>query len=219
MREKQLCRHQGQWRRRRRRRCSRHQSRDSPAARDEDHGEAGCPPAAHGDPWWSRYPPAAQGGPTQEDAWSRLWPLGELALEQASGRSCGPMERGAHPGAGLLAGLVTLWGAHAGAACSWRTAPHGKDPRWSSSWRTVSCGRDLTLEQGRSVRSPPPEEEEVAETTCDALTVTPIPHPPAPLRGRRQRNSRKKGGVGGRCFKIWFCFSLSYSDLIGDKLN
>ena len=29
----------------------------------------------------------------------------------------------------------------------------------------------------------------------------------------------KKGGVGGRCvFKIWFCFSLSYSDLIGNKL-
>jgi len=38
------------------------------------------------------------------------------------------------------------------------------------------------------VRSPPPEEEGAAETTCDGLTVTPIPHPPAPLRGRRERN-------------------------------
>jgi len=30
-------------------------------------------------------------------------------LEQASGRTCGPVERGAHAEAGLLAGLVTLW--------------------------------------------------------------------------------------------------------------
>jgi len=80
------------------------------------------------------------------------------------------------------------------------------------------------LEQGQSVRSPPPEEEGAAETTCDELTVTPIPRPPAPLEGRRQRNGseaepRKKGGVGGRCLKIWFCFSLSSSDLTGDELN
>jgi len=30
---------------------------------------------------------------------------------------------------------------------------------------------------------------------------------------------RKKGGVGGRGFKIYFYFSLSYSDLVGDKLH
>jgi len=67
--------------------------------------------------------------------------------------------------------------------------------------------RDLTLEQGQSVRSPPPEEEGAAETTCDELTATPIPCPPAPLSGRRERNGseaepRKKGEVGVRCFKI-----------------
>jgi len=45
------------------RKCSRHRSRGAPAARDEDHGEAGCPPAAHGGPWWSRSPPAVCGGP------------------------------------------------------------------------------------------------------------------------------------------------------------
>jgi len=50
-------------------------------------------------------------------------------------------------------------------------------------WRTVSPERDLTLEQGQSVRSPPPEEEGVAETTCDELTATPIPRPPVPLGG------------------------------------
>jgi len=38
------------------------------------------------------------------------------------------------------------------------------------------------------VRSPPPEEEEVAETMCDELTVTLIPCPSAPLGGRRERN-------------------------------
>jgi len=57
------------------RRCSRHQSRDSPAARGEDHGEAGCAPAAHGGPQWSRSPPAACGrDPTLEqvDAQRRL---------------------------------------------------------------------------------------------------------------------------------------------------
>jgi len=45
-------------------------------------------------------------------------PMGSPALEQAPGRTCRPVERGAHAGAGLLAGLLTLWGTHAGAACS-----------------------------------------------------------------------------------------------------
>jgi len=80
------------------------------------------------------------------------------------------------------------------------------------------------LEQGKSVRSPSPEEEGVAETKCGKLTITLIPRPPALLGGRRERKGievepTKKGGVGGRCFKIWFYFSLSYSDSIGDELN
>jgi len=50
-------------------------------------------------------------------------------------------------------------------------------------WRNVSHERDLTLEQGQSVRSPPPEEEGAAETKCGELTVTPIPHPPVLLVG------------------------------------
>jgi len=45
-------------------------------------------------------------------------PVGSPTLEQAPARTCGPMERGAHTGAGLLAGLVTPWGTHAGAACA-----------------------------------------------------------------------------------------------------
>jgi len=41
------------------------------------------------------------------------------------------------------------------------------------------------LGQGKGVRSPPPEEAGEAETTCDELTVTAIPHPPAHLREER----------------------------------
>jgi len=36
--------------------------------------------------------------------------MGNPALEQVAARTCRPMERGAHAGAGLLAELVTLWG-------------------------------------------------------------------------------------------------------------
>ena len=57
------------------------------------------------------------------------------------------------------------------------------------------------LEQGTDERSPPPEDEEAAETTCDELTVTPVPRPPVPLRGaeveaRSEVEPRKMGGVG-----------------------
>jgi len=41
------------------------------------------------------------------------------------------------------------------------------------------------LEPGKSVRSPLPEEEDAAETMCDELTVTPIPHHPVQIGGRR----------------------------------
>ena len=108
---------------------------------------------------------------------------------------------------------------------SWRTAARGKHSRCRSLWRTVCRGRVPTVEQEKSVRSPPPEEEGAAETTCDELTATPIPVPLCCCGGggrgiRSKAEPGKKGGVGGRCvFKIWFCFSLSYSDLIGNKLN
>ena len=80
------------------------------------------------------------------------------------------------------------------------------------------------LDQGKSVRSPPPEEERAAETMCDEQTTTPIPHPPAPLRREEVENSGVKLSLGRNeawgegVFKICFYFSLSYSDLIGNKL-
>jgi len=58
------------------------------------------------------------------------------------------------------------------------------------------------------VRSPPPEEEGAAETRCDELILSPISHSPVPLSGEKVNGSevepRKKGGMGVRCFKIWF---------------
>ena len=195
--EKQLCRpkvsEEGGGRT-----CFKQQSRDSPAARGEDHGEAGCLPPA------MEVYGAADFRPTLEqgDAWRRLWSCGELALEQAPARTCGPVERGAHAGARLLAGLVTPWGTHAEAICSWRTASRGKEPHWRNSWRSVSLGGDPTLEQGQRVK----------RKEWQRLHVTNWPQPPFPDPlhssgvGSREFESEvnhgKKGGVGGRCSKM-----------------
>ena len=46
--------------------------------------------------------------------------------------------------------------------------------------------------------SPPPPEEEGAAETCDELTQTPIPRPPAPLRGEEVEKIRSKAWEEGR---------------------
>ena len=97
-------------------------------------------------------------------------------------------------------------------------AVNGKDSHWRSSWRTVSCGRDPTLEQGKSVRSPPSEEEGAAETTCDELTATSIPHPPCAAQGEEVEKSGMKLSWGRR--EGWgegvlrFAFISHYPSLI-----
>jgi len=69
------------------------------------------------------------------------------------------------------------------------------------------------------------EQEGVADTRCDGLTTTPIPHLPAPCGGRKETKLGVRLSLGSKegweegIFKIRFYFSLSYSDLIGDKLN
>ena len=186
----------------------------------KDNGEAGCPPAVHGGPW-SRYPPVDHGRdptPEQGDVWRRLWPHGEPVLEQAPARTCGRVERGAPTRAGLLAGLVTLWGTHAGAACSWGTAPCGRDPRWGSLWRTVGRGRDPTLEQGKGVRRKEQKRQHVMNWPQPAF------HVPLHCLGGGGREFRsevkptKKGGVGGEVF-LRFGFISHYSTLMWLVIN
>jgi len=66
-------------------------------------------------------------------------------------------------------------------------------------WRTVSHWRHLTLEQKKSVRSPPPEEEGAAKTMCDRQTANPIPCPLAPLGGgEKVEHSGVKLSLGRR---------------------
>ena len=78
------------------------------------------------------------------------------------------------------------------------------------------------LEQGNDERSPPPEDKEAAETPCAELTITPIPHPPVPLRGEEveagsEVELRKMGGVGGGVLR--FDFFSHYSVLPSNKLD
>lgn len=76
-------------------------------------------------------------------------------------------------------------------------------------------GRDPTLEQGKCVGSPLPEEEGSADTMCNELTMTRITHLPALLcRGTKEIGSKVKpeeGGLGEGILKIRGYFSLSYS--------
>jgi len=48
------------------------------------------------------------------------------------------------------------------------------------------------LEQGRSVKSPLPEEEGAVQTTCDELTTAPISHPLVLLGREETENSGVK---------------------------
>ena len=116
-------------------------------------------------------------------------------------------ERGAHTGAGLLAGLVThggptleqsvpeglhhVEGTHAGAVCE-ELQPVG---------RTHGEVQEVPME-GLS----PSEEEGAAETMCDELTATPIPYSPAHCWGGGGREIgsevEPRGEKGGKCFKI-----------------
>jgi len=145
MREKQLCRHQGQWGRRGRR-CSRHWSRDSLAARGEDHGEAGFPPCSPLRSMMEQISMCSLWKTPHRSRWVHpkeavtLWRASTGAGSWLDLRPHG--DRGPHTRTHLLAGLVTSWSIHAGALCCWWTAPYGKDPRWSNLWRTAAYGKD-----------------------------------------------------------------------------
>jgi len=72
---------------------------------------------------------------------------------------------------------------HTGAACE-ELQPVGRTHIGEVHGELSTVGRTPRWSRG-SVRSPPPKEEGVAETTCGELTVTPIPRPPVLLGGRR----------------------------------
>jgi len=68
-------------------------------------------------------------------------------LEQAPGRTCSPMERGVHAGAGLLAGLVTLWGPTLELSVPEGLHPMGRDPTPEQFLKNCSPLEELTLEK------------------------------------------------------------------------
>ena len=165
-REERECRHQGQCRRRRRRRCSRHWRRDSLAACGQDHVEAGCAPAAHGGPWWSRSPPEAHGethtgaGGCLKDvtlwgaragggSWQELWTCGERSPHRSrfTGRTC---DRAGNP----------CWNSLFLKDCTpWKGSTLEQFMKNCTLWEwpmmrkfVESCVRDPTLEQGKSVQ-------------------------------------------------------------------
>jgi len=72
---------------------------------------------------------------------------------------------------------------HAGAVCE-ELQPVGRTYVGEVCGELSPMKGTFTLEQEKSVRSLPPEGQGAAETKCDELTITPITHPPAPVRGR-----------------------------------
>lgn len=80
--EKQLCRHQDQWRSRERR-CFRYQTTDSPAVLGVEHSDADGSAEAHGSLQWSRYSCSLQRTTCQ-----RICPEGSSNLWRAHLGSC-----------------------------------------------------------------------------------------------------------------------------------
>ena len=107
--------------------------------------------------------------------------------ELAPGRNGGP-QRGVHTGVGfrggtmleqsLPEGLYLMEGTHTTAVLE-ELQPMGRT-------HVVQFMKDSILWEGpHAGKEEECEEEGAAETTCDELTATPIPHPPAMLRGSK----------------------------------
>lgn len=203
--EKQTHTHQGQSGRRERR-CSRHWTR-FPRSPGEEDGEAGCSPLTH-ESGADIHP---SDGPLSGAVitWRRLWLCGDPTLEQAPGRTCGPVQWGAHAGAVLLARFVNTgeptqavpegWrGVNPCWIRLWRTAAPGEDQHGKSLLRTVSHGRDHALHQEKNVRGPSSEKEGASMITCDELTIDAIPQTPAALWREERENLRVKFCSGRR---------------------
>lgn len=111
--KEQIWKLQDQWNRRERR-CSRHQSKDSLAAHDEDHTKAAVPMQTMEVHSGQR----SSFSPWKTPLWSKFITKGSFDHVEAF-----------FAGAGLLvAGPVTLQEIHSGEVCPWRAAPCGKGP-------------------------------------------------------------------------------------------
>ncbi|KAJ7420525.1 hypothetical protein WISP_47883 [Willisornis vidua] len=99
-------------------------------------------------------------------SWQDLLRSSSPCCSRFAGRTCDPMEDPQWSSLG-------------------RTEACGKDWHGRSSWMTVFSGRDTVLEQGKSVRRAPLEEEGVAEKMCDEPAATPIPCLPVLMEGGR----------------------------------
>lgn len=138
---------------------------------------------------------AAQTAPKAGGCLRRLSLCRKHMLEHTPVRICGPVEKGTHTGAGLLAGLVS-WG-----VILEQAVPEGLIPWKRHVLRRFvkNCGlwKGLTLEglmDDYSVwEEPDPwsgqdSKEGVAETICDEDTAAPIPCPLIPLEGEEVEN-------------------------------
>lgn len=83
------------------RKCSRHQSSDSPAAHVKDCGEAAVSlqPTEIYREANNHLQPMEDSMPKQVGAQRRLRPFGKPTLKQVGCRTCGPVGRGSHAGA------------------------------------------------------------------------------------------------------------------------
>ncbi|KAK4811345.1 hypothetical protein QYF61_027574 [Mycteria americana] len=128
----------------------------------EDHRGADIHSAAHGGPH------AEASGYALKEAAAHEEPR----QEQTPGRTCGPW-RGAHAGAGFLAGPVTLLG-HP----HWSSLFLKDCTRWQGPMLEQFLKDCIPWEGPHSGAEEECEEEGAAETQHYELTSTPIPHPP-----------------------------------------
>ena len=176
-------------------------------------------------------------GSTQ--TWRRVWPHGQRAQEQDLGRTCGSVERVAHAGAGLLAGLVTPWGGPCWNTLILKDCTPWKGPMLVQIVKNCSTWEELTLEKFMedclpSERSDAGAEEEREKSSPwggrsnrDNVWWTdrnpPLPIPLQHLRGRRQRklwvnlsSGRREGWAQG---VLRFGFVSHYPALIWLAIN
>lgn len=122
-------------------------------------------------------PPSSPWRPTMEKiSTCRPWripgcdPMGSLCCSRVWQDLWTHEEKSPH-WSSLMAGFATLWETHAVKNCSsWKGL-------MLEMFRTVSHGRDLIVECWKSMNS--------SFTEAEASSTTPMPHHPAPVRGRR----------------------------------